>query len=51
MSGDFIDSNIFLYVFDPIDPVKQHTARNLVGRAIESGTASISFQVIQEILT
>ena len=50
MSGDFIDSNVFIYLVDPTDPTKQQTARELIRRAVELGTGSISFQVVQETL-
>ncbi|CAN5505851.1 PIN domain-containing protein [soil metagenome] len=50
MSADFIDSNVFLYLFDETDPDKRQTAEALVQGALETGTASISFQVIQEVL-
>lgn len=48
--GDFIDSNIFVYLVDPVDPAKRRTAEDLIGAAVESGSASISFQVVQETL-
>lgn len=48
--GDFIDSNIFVYLVDPTDPAKRRTAEDLISAAVEGGTASISFQVVQETL-
>ena len=48
MSGDFIDSNVFISLVDPTDPTQQQTARELIRRAAEHGTGSISFQVVQE---
>lgn len=48
--GDFIDSNIFIYLMDPSDPAKRRTAEDLISAAVESGSASISFQVVQETL-
>lgn len=50
MSVDFIDSNVFIYLFDETDADKRQTAETLVQGALEKGTASISFQVIQETL-
>ena len=50
MSGDFIDSNVFVYLLDPRDPVKRRAAEDLVWAGLESGSASISFQVVQETL-
>ncbi len=51
MSGDFFDSNVLLYTFDETDSRKQATAERLVGQALESRSASISFQVVQESLS
>jgi predicted nucleic acid-binding protein len=50
MSADFIDSNIFVYLFDETDPVKRERARDLVQAAVGSTTYLISFQVVQEVL-
>ena len=50
MSGNFIDSNVFVYLFDETDADKRRVAETLVQGALETGTASISFQVIQETL-
>lgn len=50
MSGEFIDSNVFVYLFDETNPGKRQTAEGLIHAALETGTASISFQVIQETL-
>src|SRR3954453_10203318 len=50
MSADFIDSNVFLYLFDDTSPAKRAIAEHLVYAAIETGEACISFQVIQEFL-
>jgi len=44
----FIDSNIFVYLFDQSNASKRHRAVDLVQQALESGTACISYQVIQE---
>lgn len=48
MSGDFLDSNVFIYLFDDTDIRKRAIARNLIGKALETDGACISFQVVQE---
>ncbi len=35
MSGDFIDSNVFVYLFDETDPAKRQRAESLVRTALE----------------
>lgn len=50
MSADFIDSNVFIYLFDENNPGKREVAQRLIQDALISGTAYISFQVIQETL-
>jgi predicted nucleic acid-binding protein len=50
MSADFIDSNVFVYLFDETDSVKRERARDLVQAAVGSTTSLISFQVVQEVL-
>jgi predicted nucleic acid-binding protein len=50
MSADFIDSNVFVYLFDEVDHRKRKAAESLVSRGLESGQACISFQVVQETL-
>lgn len=50
MSADFLDSNVFIYLFDETAPEKRRTAETLVQMALETGTGSISFQVVQETL-
>ena len=50
MSADFLDSNIFVYLFDETDERRREIARHLVHAAVESGDACISFQVVQETL-
>lgn len=44
----FLDTNIFVYTFDPSSSEKQNRARNLVVSAIEHHQGIISYQVIQE---
>lgn len=50
MSADFIDSNVFVYLFDSTDSRRQGIAREVVEEHIASGTGVISFQVVQEVL-
>ena len=50
MSGDFLDSNVLLYIMDRGDSGKRRTARDLVERAITDGTGQISTQVVHETL-
>ena len=49
MSVDsFIDSNIFVYLFDETDTIKRQCSEKLVQQALENGTGCISYQVVQE---
>lgn len=50
MSDDFIDSNVFIYLFDETDERKRGVADRIVDSALQTGSASISYQVIQETL-
>ena len=50
MSGDFIDSNVFVYLFDETDGRKRGTAERIVEVGLRANSASISFQVVQETL-
>ena len=51
MSGDyFLDSNIFVYLFDEVDGAKRRRADELVERALAERTGCISHQVVQEVL-
>jgi len=50
MSVDFIDSKVFIYLFDPTDTRKQKTARQVIETALENDSGCISFQVVQETL-
>lgn len=50
MSVDFIDSNVFVYLFDDVDPVKRGVADRLVSDALTRGRAVVSYQVVQEVL-
>ncbi len=46
----FLDTNIFVYTFDPREPDKQSRAHVLVERALETGEGVVSSQVVQEFL-
>ncbi|MFY9845512.1 MAG: PIN domain-containing protein [Terriglobales bacterium] len=50
MSGakHFLDTNIFVYTFDPQAPQKATRAESLVAEALASGKGMISYQVAQE---
>ena len=50
MSADFLDSNVFIYMFDATQPSKQARARQLIDAAIDNDRGCISFQVVQEVL-
>lgn len=50
MSGEFIDSNVFVYLFDETDERKRGTAERIVESALQTNGASISFQVVHETL-
>ena len=45
---DFIDTNVFIYLFDEMDANKRERADTLVHESIENGTGCISYQVVQE---
>ena len=47
---DFLDTNIFVYMFDDTDDIKRSRAEQLVRHSIEAGTGRISYQVVQETL-
>ncbi len=46
----FLDTNVFVYLFDETDDSKRERAERLVQRALERQTGCISFQVVQETL-
>ncbi len=50
MSDDFIDSNVFVYLFDETDKRKRHRAERILESALQTD-AVISFQVVQETLS
>lgn len=47
---DFLDTNIFVYMFDGSDHFKRQRAEELVQRSLARGTGCISYQVVQETL-
>ncbi len=50
MSGDFLDTNVIVYLFDETAPDKSATARLIVSSALDEGSGVVSFQVVQEVL-
>ena len=50
MSVDFIDSNVFVYLFDETARDKREIASALIEGAVGSGSHVISYQVVQEVL-
>ena len=50
MSADFLDSNIFVYLFDEGAHKKRSIAEAITRDAIEARAGCISFQVVQETL-
>ncbi|MDP1557971.1 MAG: hypothetical protein Q8K59_03220 [Nitrosomonas sp.] len=44
MSGEFIDTNVFIYLFDETDERKRTIAEQLIRRALETRSACISHQ-------
>src|SRR6266550_2109268 len=50
MSGDFLDSNVIVYRFDSRDVRKQALAVELLRSSLAASDATISFQVVQEVL-
>ncbi len=45
---DFIDTNVFVYLFDETDAIKRERADSLIYRSLENRSGCISYQVIQE---
>ena len=45
---DFIDTNVFVYLFDETDAKKRQRADSLIYRSLENRSGCISYQVIQE---
>lgn len=50
MSGEFIDTNVFIYLFDETDDRKRVTAERIIRTALESRNGRISHQIVQETL-
>ncbi len=50
MSDEFIDTNVFIYLFDETDEHKRSIAEQLIQNALEMRSACISHQVVQETL-
>jgi predicted nucleic acid-binding protein len=50
MNGEFIDTNVFIYLFDETNDRKRNIAERIVKTALETRTARISHQVVQETL-
>jgi len=46
----FLDTNIFVYSLDPVDPRKAGIAEELVTRGVGSRLGVISYQVVQEFM-
>ncbi|WP_089727967.1 PIN domain-containing protein [Candidatus Thiosymbion oneisti] len=46
----FLDTNIFVYSFEPSEPTKNAIARDLIQNALKEQIGCISSQVIQEFL-
>jgi predicted nucleic acid-binding protein len=50
MSGDFFDSNVIVYLFDDVSLDKSEQASSLLEESADRNAATISFQVVQEVL-
>lgn len=44
----FLDTNVFVYSFDPSAPNKAAQAAKLIAKAIEARSGIVSYQVVQE---
>jgi predicted nucleic acid-binding protein len=44
----FLDTNIFVYAFDPRAPGKAKRAAQLIRRGLDSGEGIVSYQVVQD---
>jgi predicted nucleic acid-binding protein len=49
-AANFLDSNILVYFLDDSQPRKQSVAARIIADAVRTGSGTISFQVVQEIL-
>ena len=45
---NFLDTNVFVYLFDETDDSKRETAEHLVQTALHDESGCISYQVVQE---
>ena len=45
---NFLDTNVFVYLFDETDNYKRGIAEGLVHEALQNNTSCISYQVVQE---
>jgi len=50
MSVDFLDSNVFVYLFDETNDRKRRIAERLIENGFREANACISYQVVQEVL-
>jgi predicted nucleic acid-binding protein len=50
MNTDFLDSNVFVYLFDDVDDRKRTAAERAVADALTTGRGVVSYQVVQEVL-
>src|SRR5271167_4951839 len=49
MNGKFfLDTNVFVYLFDTTAPAKAKKATRLVRQAVDTGKGIVSYQVVQE---
>lgn len=48
MTIEFVDTNVFLYAYDPAAGTRHERARDLVGRLGRERTGALSIQVLQE---
>ena len=46
----FLDTNLFVYCFDPREPAKQDRSQAIIAEALQTGNGIISTQVVQEFL-
>lgn len=46
----FLDTNLFVYQIESVDQRKALIADRIIGEAVSSGNACVSFQVVQECL-
>lgn len=44
----FLDTNIFVYEFDTVEPTKSRRAAELIDSAVDSKQGAVSYQVVQE---